>query len=544
MRTLMRGTEVTAMDRTVSRRWWALGAMSLAILAISLDATVLNLALPTLAGALKASESELQWFITAYTLALAAGMLPAGLLGDRFGRRRVALVALAVFGAGSIACAFAPTPAIFIAARVLVGLAGAALIVMALSLVTVLFTEAERPRAIGLWSAANFVALPLGPILGGWILSNAWWGWIFLMNVPVVLVAIAAVALLVPESRAPKAPGVDIIGVLMSSGGLVALMYGIVQAGENGWSSGAALVPAVAGLGLLAVFFVWERRLTARPDSQPLIDLGLFRSRSFTWGVILTAFGGLGLFGALFALPQYLQAIVGLDAQGAGVRLLPIIAGLVVGAVPADRLAARVGAKVTVAAGFAITVAGMALGANMSATSGDAYLAVWTFVVGAGGGICFATAASAALVELSAERSGVGSALLQTVVKLGPAFGASILGSVLNGTYQGQLHLTGLPAEAAATVQSSVFGGLAVAQQLGSPALLAAVRAAFVAGMDDAIRVAAGIAVAGIVLTVMFLPGRAVQAVRADRGRPDGERQPEPARVTHGADATGRTMGT
>ncbi|HTS14485.1 MAG TPA: MFS transporter, partial [Candidatus Sulfotelmatobacter sp.] len=350
----------------------------------------------------------------------------------------------------------------------------------------------------------------------------------------VVAIALVAVIRLVPESRAPEAPGVDTVGVLLSSSGLVALMYGIVQAGENGWSSGAALVPAVSGLVLLTVFFAWERRLTGRPDAQPLIDLDLFSSRSFTWGVILTAFGGLGLFGALFALPQYLQAIAGLDAQGAGVRLLPIIAGLVVGAVPADRLAARVGAKVTVAAGFVITVAGMALGAGTAASSGDGYLALWTFVVGAGGGICFATAASAALVELSAERSGVGSALLQTVVKLGPAFGASILGSVLNGTYQGQVHLTGLPAQAAATVQSSVFGGLAVAQQLGSPALLASVRSAFVAGMDDAIRVAAGIAVIGIVLTVAFLPGRvaatrAEPAERADRGRPDGDRQAEPA---------------
>jgi predicted MFS family arabinose efflux permease len=306
-------------------------------------------------------------------------------------------------------------------------------------------------------------------------------------------------------------------------------MYGIVQAGANGWSSGAALVPAVAGLALLAVFFAWERRLTRRSGTQPLIDLGLFTSRSFTWGVILTAFGGLGLFGALFALPQYLQAIAGLDAQGAGVRLLPMIAGLVVGAVPADRVAARVGAKVAVTAGFSITVGGMALGAGMTTGSGDAYLALWTFIVGAGGGICFATAASAALVELSAERSGVGSAVLQTVVKLGPAFGASILGSVLNGTYVGQLHLSGLPAQAVVTAQSSVFGGLAVAQQLGSSDLLASVRSAFMAGMDDAVRMAAGIAVVGIVLTVAFLPGRGTVAGQADRGRADAARQPEAA---------------
>ncbi len=490
------------------RRWWALGAMSLAILTISLDATVLTLALPTLAGALKASESELQWFVTAYTLALAAGMLPAGLLGDRYGRRAVALGALAVFGAGSIACAAAPSPGVFIATRVVVGLAGAALIVMALSLVTVLFDERERPRAIGIWSAANFVALPIGPILGGWILSNAWWGWIFLMNVPVVLLALLAVAALVPESRAPEAPGVDIAGVLLSCAGLVALMYGVIEAGQNGWGGAGALVPVAAGLVVLVAFVLWERRLTARSGGQPLIDLGLFGSRSFTWGIILTAFGALGLFGVLFALPQYLQAIVGLDAQGAGLRLLPVIAGLVIGAVPADRVAARIGARLTVAAGFAVVVAGMALGTTMTATSGDAFVALWTSVVGAGAGLGFATAVSAALVELSTERSGVGSALLQTVVKLGPAFGASILGSVLNSTYQGQLQLGNLPAAVAAEARQSVFDGLAVAHHLGSAALASSARTAFVAGMDDAVRVAAAITVLGAVLALAFLPGR------------------------------------
>jgi DHA2 family multidrug resistance protein-like MFS transporter len=506
------------MIQNAQRRWLAMGAMSLAILAISLDATVLNLALPTLASDLRASESQLQWFVTAYTLALAAGMLPAGLLGDRYGRRAVALVALALFGAGSVACAVAPGPEFFIAARIVVGLAGAALIVMALSIVTVLFDEAERPRAIGIWSAANFVALPLGPILGGWILSNAWWGWIFLMNVPVVVVAFAAVATLVPESRAPRSPGVDFAGVLLSSAGLAALMYGVIEAGGHGWGSAAAILPVSAGAGTLMAFAIWERWLTGRPDRQPLVDIGLFASRSFTWGVILTAFGGLGLFGVMFALPQYLQAIAGLGAQGAGLRLLPLIAGLVLGAVPADRIALRAGVRLTVAAGFAISAAGMLLGATMTPASGDGFVATWTFVVGAGAGIGFATAASAALVELSAERSGVGSALLQTVVKLGPAFGASILGSVLTATYQGGLDLSGLPVAAAAAARTSVFGGIAVARQVGSPALLASVRSSFVAGMDDAVRAAALIAMLGIVLALAFLPARA--AIRGTDQRP------------------------
>ena len=188
-----------------SRRWWALGALTLAVLAVGLDGTVLSVALPTLAGALHASESDLQWFSSSYLLVLAAAMLPAGLLGDRYGRKRVMLVSLALFGAGSAACAAAPSVAAFVAARALLGLAGAGVIVMALSALTVLFSKEERPKAVGVWAAANFLALPIGPILGGWLLSHYWWGWVFLINVPVAVVGLVAVVALVPESRAAGA---------------------------------------------------------------------------------------------------------------------------------------------------------------------------------------------------------------------------------------------------------------------------------------------------------------------------------------------------
>ena len=501
----------------VARRWWALAGLSLALVAIGLDQTVLNLALPTLADALHASESELQWFVTSYTLALAAAMLPAGLLGDRFGRKTILVAGLVVFGAASLACAYATSSGAFILARTVLGIAGAGLIVMSLSVLTVLFSEEERPRAVGIWAAANFLALPWGPIVGGWILAHAWWGWVFLMNVPVTLVGLIAVVLLVPQSRSAQRPGFDVLGVVASSLGLTLLMYGLIQAGDNGWGSTGALVPAIAGLSALVAFGLCEAWLTRRPGGHPLVDIGLFRSRSFTWGVVLAAVGIFGMFGVLFTLPQYFQAIQGLDAQASGLRFLPAIAGMMVGAVPADRIAGRLGPKVTVALGFAILAAGMGLGATMSLASGDGFVAAWTFVVGAGAGLGLATAASAAVVELSAERSGVGAALLQAVIKLGPAFGATILGSVLNATYQGHLNLAGLPADAAAAAQTSVFGGLAVAGQLGSSALLNDVRTAFVAGMDDATRVAAIITLAGLALAVAFLPRRATSAAGQPR---------------------------
>jgi len=491
------------MSATISRRWWALAAISVAVLAVTLDVTVLTVALPTLAKALNASESQLQWFVTAYTLALVAGMLPAGLIGDRYGRRRLMVGALLLFALGSLGCAYAPDPAVFIAARVALGLAGSGVIVVALSMLTVLFDEAERPRAIGIWGAANFIGLPLGPILGGWLLTNAWWGWIFLLNVPVALIGVVAVIALVPESRSAKRPAIDLAGIVLSSAGLVLLMFGVVQAGDSGWLSGAAILPTAAGLIILAAFFLWERRA-----AEPLVNLQLFALRSFTWGVICTALGIMGLFGVLFGLPQFFQAIGGADPEGSGFRLLPAVFGLIVGAVTADRVAGRVGVKLTVAGGLGVLLAATLVGSTLSAGSSDAFIAAWTFFVGAGGGIAFATAASSALIELSADSAGVGSALLQAVVKLGPAFGASILGSVLNSTYQSQLDLSGLPQAAADAVKSSVFSGIAVAQQLGSTALLANVRGAFVSGIDAAALVTAATAVVAIVVALLFLPNR------------------------------------
>jgi MFS transporter, DHA2 family, multidrug resistance protein len=492
-----------------TRKWWALGALTLAVLAVGLDGTVLSVALPTLAGALHATESDLQWFSSGYLLVLAAAMLPVGLLGDRYGRKKVMLISLLLFGAGSAACAYAPTAGWFIAARFVLGLAGAGIVVMALSALTVLFTPEERPRAVGIWGAANFLALPIGPILGGWLLTHFWWGWVFLMNVPVALIGLLAALALVPESRAPERPGLDLFGVLASMVGLVGLTYGLIKAGQYGWGDTRAVVPMVAGLVVLVVFFLWENLLGRRPGGQPLVDLTLFRSASFTWGVILLAVLVLAMTGVLFTLPQYFQGVLGTDALGSGVRLLPLIGGLIVGALPADRIARLIGAKLTVALGFALVAAGMLAGSMTSVHSSNGFLIAWVALVGFGMGITFATGASAALAELSEERAGVGSAVMQALQKMGGPLGAAILGSVLNTAYLGQLQLGGVPSALASVVRQSLFGGLAVAARLHSTALLTMVQNAFVHGMDVSLVVAAGIAAAGILLTADFLPSKA-----------------------------------
>ena len=506
------------MDSIGNRKWWALAAITLGVLAVGLDVTVLSVALPTLAVSLKASESDLQWFSSGYALVLAAGMLPAGVLGDRFGRKRIFLGALVLFGLGSIACAYAVNSGQFIAGRLVLGAAGAAIVVMALSVMTVLFSEEERPRAVGIWAAANFIALPIGPIFGGWLLTNFWWGWIFLMNVPVALLGLVAVIALVPESRAPQRPALDPLGMLLASAGLAGVTYGLIELGRNGWTDSRSLSVLIAGVAVVVGFFLWERYLTARPNGRPLIELALFRSRGFTWGVILAALGGMALIGLVFTLPQYSQGVLGLDPQGSGIRLLPIIIGLIGGAVPADRIADRIGPKVTVATGFAITTAGLLLGSATAVDSSSWFLVTWMVVVGLGMGIGFATAASAALKNVPSDKSGVASALIQAMQKVGAPFGSAILGSVVVTVYQSNLNLAGLPPSSAATVKLSVFAGVAVAQKLHSTALLESVRQSFVQGMDAALLVSACIAAIATLLALIFLPGPTRVSARAEAG--------------------------
>jgi EmrB/QacA subfamily drug resistance transporter len=496
------------MNSIGARRWWALAALTLGVLAVGLDITVLSVALPTLAVALKASESDLQWFSSGYALVLAAGMLPAGVLGDRFGRKKILLAALVLFGAGSVACAYSTSSVEFILGRLVLGAAGAAIVVMALSVLAVLFSEEERPRAVGIWAAANFLALPIGPIFGGWLLTNFWWGWIFLMNVPVALLGLVAVTALVPESRAPVRPALDPIGMVLASVGLAGVTYGLIELGRNGWTDAPSLAAGIAGVTVIVGFFLWERRLTALPGGRPLIDLSLFRSRGFTWGIILAALGGMALIGMVFTLPQYSQGVLGLDPEASGVRLLPIIVGLILGAVPADRVAERVGAKVTVSTGFGVTCAGLLVGAATAVDSSPWFVAAWLAVVGFGMGVGFATAASAALKMVPSDQSGVASALLQAMQKVGAPLGSAILGSVLATVYRSHLTSTGLPPAAVDTVQKSVFAGIAVAQKLHSTALLESVREAFVQGMDTALVVSAAIAAIAMLLAVVFMPGR------------------------------------
>ncbi|GAA4632262.1 hypothetical protein GCM10023196_064950 [Actinoallomurus vinaceus] len=468
---------------------------------------MLSVALPTLAGALRAGESDLEWFQSGYLMLLAAGVLPAGLIGDRFGRKKLLIGCLVAFGAGSALCAEATSPGVFLAARLLMGLAGSGVTVMAMSALTVLFGAKDLPRAVGVYEAANFVGLPAGPVLGGWMLSRMWWGWVFLLNVPVAAVGVIAALVLIPESRAAQRPRLDPLGMAVSAAGLVVVTYGLIQAGQNGWGDPVTLAVMAGGVAALAGFAVREGRLGRRGGS-PLIDPGLFRSASFTWGAVLGGVAGLAMIGVLFVMPQYFQVIQGASAFSSGIRLLPLIGGLVIGALPAGALAKAAGARFAVALGFGLLAAGAVAGATTGTAESTAFIAVWMAVLGAGTGLTLTAATAAALSHLSAERSGTGSAVVQAFQHTAGPLGTAIMGSVLAAGYQSRLQLRAIPATAGKAARRSVYDGVAAAARLRSGALAHSVRAAFVGGMGTALVVSAGMAVAGALLTLAFLPRR------------------------------------
>ena len=515
---------------TSARKWWALVAIAASVLVVGLDLTVLNLALPTIATDLHASTSDLQWISDAYSLVLAAAMLPAGMLGDRLGRKKVLLVALVLFGASSAACAYASSVGELIAARAVLGIGAAAIFPLSLSVIPVLFAPEERQKAIALMASATFISFPIGPIVGGYLLDHFWWGSVFLINVPVVVLALIAVAVLLPESRSEQRLRLDAGGVLLSSAGLAGLTYGFIEAGQKGWTDTGALTTIVAGIAVLAGFVTWERWLTRRAGSvRPLIELRLFRSRGFTWGTTLATLTSFAMFGIFFAMPQYFQEVQGANAMGSGLRLLPLIGGLVVGMISSTRLAAtgrsggqvrapRASVKGLVTVGFTIMAAALAFGATTKTGSGTGFAAAWLAAFGLGLGLAMPQTMNAALSALSAERSGSGSALISALRQVGATIGVAVLGTVLGTVYSGHLLLHGLPTTAAAAARSSVVAGVGVAHALGSASLLHSARTAFVQGMNTMLWVCVGIAVASAILALIFLPRRPDGMTGAPRG--------------------------
>ncbi|MEU1534533.1 MFS transporter [Streptomyces fagopyri] len=461
------------------RRWWALGALVASMLVLGFDMTILNVALPTMARALDASTGEQQWMADAYVVVFAALMLPAGLLGDRFGRRRMLITGLGVFLAGSVVGALADDVTPLILARALMGVGGALVMPLAMAVLPSLFGPEERTKAVGAVSAASALGLPLGPIVGGWLLDHFWWGSVFLVNVPMAAIGIAACVFLLPETRDPASPRVDVVSTALTAAGLSILIYAIIEAPGRGWGDPLILGLFAASLVLIAGLVVRERR-----SPRPMLDLSLLTRRGFLLNTLAATLVMFVLSGLMFVLPQYLQAVLGHDAFATGVRMLPMMGGLLIASRGAQPLLARFGARGVISGGLVTLAFAAVLGSRTTVDDGYGFTALWLSIAGLGFGFAVVPAMSAALGALPRDRAGSGSGLLMTVRQVGSAIGIALLGSLLASTYGDRLDTSGLPHAAAATAADSVVGAHVVAARLGDHALAASANASYVHGMD------------------------------------------------------------
>ncbi len=494
-----------------ARRWWTLAVLCLCTLVLAFDNTILNVALPTLVRALGATASQLQWLVDAYTLVFGGLLLTTGSLGDRFGRKLVLTVGLLVFALGAVLGATADSATHLIAIRGLMGLGGALIMPSTLAIMLAIFPREERTKAIAVWTSMAFLGLPLGPILGGWLLDHYPWNAMFLVNLPVIAIALGTGLVLVPESKSAALAALDPLGALLSVSGLGALLYAIIAAPTRGWADATTLAALTAALLLLTAFAGWEARC-----AQPMLDLRLFANPRFSAASLAIALVSFGLVGTLFFLTQYMQFVLGFTPLGAGVRIIPLTLGVALGAPVGTVLVKRLGVRALVAAGLAVAAGGVAILATGTTSSGYAHVALALAVMGLGMGFAAAPATDTMMGTVPGERAGVGSAINDTMQEVGGALGVAVLGSVLASTYGRALApaVRGLPAPLVAAASNSIGAATGIAEHHGAAgrALLVAARAAFVQAMCTAVLVAVGVALVGVVVALRFLPARPAQA--------------------------------
>lgn len=488
-------------------RWGILAVLCLSLLVLGIDNLIVQVALPTLQGELSASATDLQWIVNAYVLTLAGLLGLSGGLVDRFGHRRALMSGYLVFVLASIAASQAGSADQLIAYRAVMGAGGSLIMPATLAVIRDVFDERERPQAIGIWAAMAALGIPLGPVLGGLLLEHYAWGSIFLVNVPIVAVALVLCWLLVPSTRSTSAPALDPLGLGLSVGALVALVWSVIEAPERGYTDPAVI--AAFALSIVLAFAFWQAEKRA---AEPLLPPALARTRSFSAPFLMITVFAFGLFGSVFVLTQYFQYVLGYDPLPAGLRLLGV-ATISISAPLGAVLTKRVGARRPVTAGLLIVAAGLGVAAAADASSEG--LAIASLVVlGLGMGLIMAPCATLILASVPEGKGGVGSAAAETALQLGGALGVAVMGSVLSSGYGGEIDdVAGtLPAEAAAAVEDSIGGALGVAAQLGGAQagrLAEAARDAFVTGQSLAMLAAAGVSLLGALLAAWLLPGRA-----------------------------------
>jgi EmrB/QacA subfamily drug resistance transporter len=499
------------------RRWLTLLVLCISLIVITLDNTILNVALPTLShptaqGGLGASVSELQWIVDAYTIVFAGLLLTAGSLGDRFGRYKALAVGLSIFGIGSALSATATSASMLIATRSLMGVGGALIMPSTLSIITNVFTEpVERGKAIGVWAGVSALGIGLGPITGGILLEHFWWGSVFIVNVPIVIVGLILGYLLVPESQDPSEPKLDPIGALLSIGALAALLWAVIEAPTRGWGSGAILGGFALGAAILVAFLVWEVR-----SSHPMLDLHFFENPRFSaasGAITLTFFA---LFGTLFLLTQYLQAVLGYSTVKAGAVLLPQAAVLMICAPASSIWVQRFGNKVVVTTGLTIMTASLLAVDLLNANSSTIVVILVTMLLGLGMANIMAPATDSIMGSLPRAKAGVGSAVNDTTRQMGGAVGVAVLGSLLASRYSSSIsgkleHV--VPTGIFDLVNNNVGQAVGVAHQnLAARAwgtqIIDAASSSFVSGMHVAFTVAACVTTIAAIGVYKFLPAR------------------------------------
>jgi DHA2 family integral membrane protein (MFS transporter) len=494
------------------RRWAILGVLMLSLLIVVLDNSILNVAIKTISTpaptGLGATQSQLEWAINAYTLVFAGLLFTAGLLGDRLGRKKVLTGGLAVFGLGSALAAFSGSPGELITFRAVMGLGAAFVMPATLAVLMNVFEREEQPKAIGIWAGGVGLAVAIGPITGGVLLDHFWWGSVFLVNVPIVVLGLALMLWLVPDSRDPHPGRIDPVGVVLSVVGLVLLVYGIIKGGQLADFTDAKVLATIgAGLAVLVAFVVFEKR-----SDHPSIDVTYFKDKVFSAAIAAIALVFFALMGVTFFSVFYTQSVRGYSPLQTGLLMLPLAAAQLIFAPRARLVVDRFGNRVTTTAGMVVIAAMLAAFATLDADTPIWILEVIFFLMGAGMAHIMTPVSVVIMQALPREKAGSASALSNTFRQVGGALGIAVLGSVLSTAYRTGIEdkLGVLPPALRHTAGESIEATLGVADKLGprGESLVAPAHDAFLHAMHTTALWGAGVALIGAAVVALFLPGK------------------------------------
>lgn len=518
------------MDETqlYARRWRALWVVTGSLMVITLDTTILNVAIPSLVKSLGSSTSQLQWIIDGYTLVFAGLLLTCGALGDRFGRKGALQLGLALFGLASMASALAATSNQLIATRALMGVGAALIMPATLSLLTNMFHDPrERAKAIGVWAACAGASGAIGPVLGGLLLRWFSWHSVFFVNVPLIVVLLVAGRVLLPTSRAERAERLDPFGALLSIVGLVVLLWGIIESPSAGLGAPKVYLTIIGGAALLVLFVVWELRI-----EHPMLDMRFFRNRRFSAANIAVTLVYFAMFGQMFVMNQYTQVVLGYSPLEAGLRMAPMSMVMLLVAPNAPRFVEWVGTKVVVGVGLLLAALGVFIVSMVPTSNGYPVLLAGIVTLACGMGCVMAPATESIMGSLPRDKAGVGSAMNDTTRQMGGALGVAVIGSILAAVYRpgvdSQMGAIGVPSDVIATAQESVAGAVLRAANMPglSPEMAEQVRSIgiteYVNGLHVAMKIGTVVLLLAAFVVFKWLPARAGDVREGVHGPIDG----------------------